>query len=79
MQIASLIASSPFFLPHQLPGIPLVYYGEEQGLYLLDNSAANYVFGRQAMTSTPAWQRHGCYKLGSTQYHNFEYGKSLFG
>lgn len=31
------------------------------------------------MTATPAWQRHGCYRLGSTQYHNFEYGKSLFG
>ena len=31
------------------------------------------------MTATPAWQRHGCYKLGSTQYHNFEYGKALFG
>lgn len=31
------------------------------------------------MTATPAWQRHGCYKLGSTQYHNFEYGRALFG
>ena len=45
-----------------LPGIPLVYYGEEQGMYLFDNSAANYLFGRQAMTATPAWERHGCYK-----------------
>ncbi|CED84111.1 alpha--glucan synthase [Phaffia rhodozyma] len=62
-----------------IPGVPLVYYGEEQSLYLLDNSAANYIFGRQAMTATTAWQRHGCYKLGSTQYHNFQYGKSLFG
>ena len=56
-----------------------IYYGEEQGMYLFDNSAANYLFGRQAMTATPAWERHGCYKLGSTQYHNFEFGKSLFG
>lgn len=31
------------------------------------------------MTATTAWQKHGCYKLGSTQYHNFEYDKALFG
>ncbi|KAL7417332.1 putative alpha-glucan synthase [Mrakia frigida] len=62
-----------------IPGIPLIYYGEEQGMYLFDNTAANYLFGRQAMTATPAWEKHGCYKLGSTQYHNFEFGKSLFG
>ncbi|KAL7416221.1 putative alpha-1,3-glucan synthase [Mrakia frigida] len=62
-----------------IPGIPLIYYGEEQGMYLFDNTASNYLFGRQAMTATPAWERHGCYKLGSTQYHNFEFGKALFG
>lgn len=28
-----------------MPGIPLVYYGEEQGFYLYDNGASNYLFG----------------------------------
>ncbi|KUI63986.1 Cell wall alpha-1,3-glucan synthase mok11 [Cytospora mali] len=51
-----------------LPGIPLVYYGEEQGLYILDNTADNYLFGRQPMSPASAWQIHGCYKLGSSQY-----------
>ncbi len=28
-----------------MPGIPLMYYGEEQGLYLYDSGAANYLYG----------------------------------
>lgn len=28
-----------------MPGIPLIYYGEEQGFYLYDNGASNYLFG----------------------------------
>lgn len=28
-----------------LPGIPLIFYGEEQELYLYDSTAANYLFG----------------------------------
>lgn len=54
-----------------LPGIPLVYYGQEQGLYILDNTAANYIFGRQPMSPAPAWKIHGCYSLNSSQYYNF--------
>ncbi|KAI0950602.1 hypothetical protein AcV7_009015 [Taiwanofungus camphoratus] len=62
-----------------MPGIPLLYYGEEQNLYLYDTTAANYLYGRQTMMSTKAWQRHGCYMLGSQQYFNVPLGKSLIG
>ena len=34
---------------------------------------------RQAMTSTRAWLRHGCYMLGSQQYFNMPLQKSLLG
>ena len=62
-----------------LPGIPLLWYGEEQELYIMDNGASNYLYGRQAMVSNQAWQRHGCYKLGSSQYYNMPYDKVLTG
>ena len=28
-----------------MPGIPLLYYGEEQNMYLYDTSASNYLYG----------------------------------
>ncbi|KAF8964043.1 modular protein with glycoside hydrolase family 13 and glycosyltransferase family 5 domains [Flammula alnicola] len=62
-----------------MPGIPLLYYGEEQNFYLYDNGASNYLYGRQAMISNQAWKRHGCYVLGSEQYFNMPLEKSLFG
>ncbi|WVW86411.1 hypothetical protein I302_108457 [Kwoniella bestiolae CBS 10118] len=62
-----------------MPGIPLGWYGEEQAFYLLDNSASNYLYGRQSMVSNQAWKRHGCYKLGSSQYYNMPYDKVLTG
>ncbi|TFK29967.1 alpha-1,3-glucan synthase [Coprinopsis marcescibilis] len=62
-----------------MPGIPLLYYGEEQNLYLFDNGASNYLYGRQPMTSTQAWKRHGCYVLGSEQYFNMPLDKALTG
>ncbi|WBW72795.1 prospore membrane alpha-1,3-glucan synthase Mok12 [Schizosaccharomyces osmophilus] len=63
-----------FFITHLLmPGIPLVYYGEEQNLKLLDNQAANYVFGRQPITSSIGWQKHGCYQIGNTQYSELDF------
>jgi alpha-1,3-glucan synthase len=34
---------------------------------------------RQAMPSTKAWQRHGCYKLSSQQYYNMPLDKALTG
>lgn len=55
-----------------LPGIPLLLWGEEQEFYVLDNTAPNYVFGRQAMSSALAWEMHGCYKVGSKQYYGWD-------
>ncbi|KAG8878121.1 Cell wall alpha-1,3-glucan synthase ags1 [Tulasnella sp. 331] len=62
-----------------MPGIPLVYYGEEQAFYLYDSSASNYLFGRQPMTSNTIWQRHGCYRLGSQQYFNMPINSAALG
>jgi len=62
-----------------MPGIPLTYYGEEQNFYLFDSTASNYLYGRQAMTSSIAWQRHGCYTLGSQQYFNMPLDKAALG
>jgi alpha-1,3-glucan synthase len=54
-----------------LPGIPLVLWGEEQAFYVLDNTASNYIFGRQPISASSAWQSHGCYSLDSTQYYQW--------
>lgn len=61
------------------PGQPLLWYGEEQEFYIMDNGAANYLYGRQSMISNEAWKRHGCYRLGSEQYYNMPYDKVLTG
>ncbi|KAF5383368.1 hypothetical protein D9757_008432 [Collybiopsis confluens] len=53
-----------------MPGLVMYYYGEEQNFYTYDNTANNYLYGRQAMPANQAWKRHGCYQLGSTQYFN---------
>ncbi|EEB09010.2 alpha-1,3-glucan synthase Mok13 [Schizosaccharomyces japonicus yFS275] len=65
-----------FFL---FPGIPSIYYGDEQGMYVLDNTAKNYIYGRQAMPSAMAWKLHGCYSLGSEQYPTFPISKASHG
>jgi alpha-1,3-glucan synthase len=57
-----------FITTIHMPGIPLLLWGEEQAFYVLDNTADNYIFGRQAMSAATAWQTHGCYVLDSTQY-----------
>ncbi|KAK3939763.1 putative cell wall alpha-1, 3-glucan synthase [Diplogelasinospora grovesii] len=57
-----------FITTLHMPGIPLVYYGEEQAFYVLDNTADNYIFGRQPVTPTPAWMLHGCHAGTSTQF-----------
>ncbi|KAJ6007917.1 hypothetical protein N7540_011893 [Penicillium herquei] len=62
-----------------MPGIPILSWGEEQDFYVLDNQADNYVFGRGPMSSSQAWQMHGCYKLGSSKYANFPLESSLTG
>ncbi|KAF2759017.1 alpha-1,3-glucan synthase Ags2 [Pseudovirgaria hyperparasitica] len=54
----------------QMPGIPFHLWGEEQMFYVLENQAADYVFGRTPMGSSRAWQLHGCYKIGQEVYVN---------
>ena len=62
-----------------MPGIPKLLWGEEQDLYILDSTAANYIFGRQPMTAAPAWQKHGCYALGSEQFYQMPLERALTG
>lgn len=62
-----------------LPGIPTLMWGEEQATYVLENTAGNYVFGRSPMTSSLAWQTHGCYAVGSEKYTNFPLDAALYG
>lgn len=57
-----------------LPGIPLLVWGQEQSFYILDNTASNYVYGRQPIASNTAWQDHGCYKLGNSRQANWPPG-----
>ena len=62
-----------------LPGIPTLYWGEEQSLYVLDSTAANYVFGRSPMSSAQAWGMHGCYKVGNSKYYNWPLDAAIYG
>ncbi|TQN65173.1 Cell wall alpha-1,3-glucan synthase ags1 [Colletotrichum shisoi] len=57
-----------FITTLHLPGIPMLTWGEEQAFYVLDNTAQNYMFGRQPLASAPAWQQHGCYTMPATLY-----------
>jgi alpha-1,3-glucan synthase len=68
-----------FITTLHMPGIPLLLWGEEQSSYVLDSTAANYIFGRAPMSSANAWQDHGCYSLGSTLYYNFPSNNSAKG
>ncbi|KAI2704711.1 CAZyme family GH13 [Penicillium roqueforti] len=54
-----------------LPGIPLLLWGEEQNFYILDATAENYIYGRQAMSPATAWRTHGCFNLQSSQYYKW--------
>ena len=60
----------------ELPGAPMVYFGEEQEYYILENLAPDYVFGRMPMGSARAWQLHGCYGLGEEVYVDMPFDKS---
>nr|OQO18342.1 hypothetical protein B0A51_18106 [Rachicladosporium sp. CCFEE 5018] len=60
-----------------VPGIPLKSWGEEQAFYTLDNTATNYVYGRQSMTSAQSWQMHGCYKIGTVNLFKAPFNSSL--
>ncbi|KAA1077051.1 Cell wall alpha-1,3-glucan synthase ags1 [Puccinia graminis f. sp. tritici] len=82
---ASLINGTERFLLGQLvtnlimPGIPFAFYGEEQDMHIFDSQANDYLYGRQPMSSSRAWQVHGCYKLGSKKYPTMPLGKALNG
>ena len=67
-----------FITTLHMPGSPLLLWGEEQAFYALDNTAKNYIFGRQAMSSAQAWQYHGCYAAGSAQYYQWPVDKANF-
>jgi len=76
-------ALGSFIVSLLLPGIPLILQGEEQEMYIFDSTAANYLYGRQPMSSNLAWQAHGCYggadSLGAEQYFNMPFNKSITG
>ncbi|KAL4788597.1 hypothetical protein BJX76DRAFT_353043 [Aspergillus varians] len=54
-----------------VPGIPLLLWGEEQAFYVLDGTASNYVYGRQAMSPATAWKIHGCFNSKPSQYYRW--------
>ncbi|OCK84430.1 glycosyltransferase family 5 protein [Lepidopterella palustris CBS 459.81] len=68
-----------FITTLHMPGVPLLSWGEEQGFYILDNTASNYIFGRMPISSALAWQTHGCYRLGSAQYYQMPLEAALNG
>lgn len=68
-----------FITTLHLPGIPLLLWGEEQAFYILDATASNYLYGRQAMSAATAWKTHGCFSLDSTQYYKWPIKKGREG
>lgn len=60
-----------------LPGIPTLVWGEEQAFSVLDNTASNYVFGRSPMSSSQAWEMHGCFTVGNAKYFDFPANTSV--
>ena len=62
-----------------LPGIPTLVWGEEQAFYVMDNTASNYVFGRSPMSSSQAWEMHGCFTSGNSKYYQFPVEAALRG
>lgn len=63
----------------ELPGIPLILWGEEQAMYVFDATASNYLFGRQPLSSQTAWWTHGCFTLNTSKFYDFPNEKGLFG
>ncbi|KAK4971939.1 hypothetical protein LTR66_011355, partial [Elasticomyces elasticus] len=62
-----------------MPGVPMISWGEEQAFYVLDNTATNYVYGRQAMSSSLAWQMHGCHVVGDENLSTYPVNSSRYG
>ncbi|KAL4740285.1 hypothetical protein BDV11DRAFT_214565 [Aspergillus similis] len=63
----------------ELPGIPLVLWGEEQAMYVFDATASNYMFGRQPMTAQTAWWTNGCFNLNTSKFYDFPVEKGRDG
>ncbi|KAG8157720.1 hypothetical protein KVR01_012382 [Diaporthe batatas] len=68
-----------FITTLHMPGIPLLLWGEEQAFYVLDNTASNYMFGRQPIAAAPAWHAHGCYTLPGELYFEMPLNATLHG
>jgi alpha-1,3-glucan synthase len=62
-----------------LPGIPLILWGEEQAMYVFDATAANYLYGRQPMSSHTAWWTNGCFNVNTTKFFDFPIEKGSNG
>lgn len=62
-----------------LPGMSLLYYGQERGHYILTSIANNHIYCRQPMTPAPSSMLHGCYGLGSSSYTGFPLDQALHG
>ena len=60
-----------FIVTLHFPGLPLILWGEEQGFYILDAIADNYVYGRQPIFPQTAWHTHGCFALNSRSFTRF--------
>lgn len=63
----------------EMPGIPMLLWGEEQEYYVLENLASDYVFGRTPMASQQAWHIHGCYQLGEEVYVDMPFESAKYG
>ncbi|KAJ5414114.1 hypothetical protein N7509_000741 [Penicillium cosmopolitanum] len=63
----------------ELPGIPLILWGEEQAMYVFDATASNYLFGRQPMTYQTAWWTNGCFNLNTSKFYDFPIEKGRDG
>ncbi|KAH0284135.1 hypothetical protein M436DRAFT_61172 [Aureobasidium namibiae CBS 147.97] len=63
----------------EMPGIPELIWGDEVEYKVLENLAADYIFGRQPMASSTAWQMHACYKVGAAGngYYDMPFGDAL--
>lgn len=62
-----------------MPGAPQLLWGEEQRFSTLDSTSADYLYGREPMSSNRAWQIHGCYAAGYETYVNLPLGPALYG
>jgi alpha-1,3-glucan synthase len=63
----------------EMPGIPELIWGDEVEYKVLENLAADYIFGRQPMASSTGWQMHACYKVGAAGngYYDMPFGDAL--